>query len=290
MRASKGCKSCRTRHTKCVTKEGQSSCTRCQESKRKCIFDPIWRFRQVEHVDTASQGVRSRTDLVYDTAQPWVSTQEIVAFVSEDGIGNEGESIGAVETRHDPANDTIQYEERVIQGQLSSFHTPNIHNTNICPSPSVQSTYPGTNHISNQAHVADDPSPAQAHVSPINGRENWTVRNSQPPICPSPSTFIYQHSPAYSNVSATGYLAPSTRGSHLLGETEYGGSPVVNLASPSGSLALNLTYREVSLMQYFIQRLCPWVRYLNHHVQLPLLIEDSWTFATAMHVLHTKCL
>ncbi|KAF2721433.1 hypothetical protein K431DRAFT_268484 [Polychaeton citri CBS 116435] len=99
MRIGKGCQSCRIRHLKCVINEGQSRCGRCAEADRECNFDGKFRFKQVSHVDTTSQGIRSRTRLTHNEDQDWVTTEQPVSFVLEDGRAGQVPDLSQSESR-----------------------------------------------------------------------------------------------------------------------------------------------------------------------------------------------
>lgn len=261
MRANKGCQSCRIRHVKCVTKPGQSICNRCQESKRKCVFDPLWRFKQVSHVDTASQGIRSRTELRYSQDQPWVPLRKVVAFIPVDGKGSGDETTGILEERPiQVVSDSNRPDDASTVGENPESQAPCAQDSFVEEVDSGISQFQSSH---NPGQLVRTIPSEQDNLYKQNGQGTWTD-GFRVPTGPSPSAVEYQPSPSFSVFSqyngSNRYLDPPTGGSHNFGTASFSSSPASALTSPAGPFAPVLSHRETLLIQYFIQRLSPWVR------------------------------
>lgn len=251
MRAIKGCQACRTRHTKCTKQKDQSICTRCQENNQECIFDSKWRFKHVTHVDTASQGVRSRTKLLYDADQPWVSGRKIAKFVLESGDAMDIDVLEALESQnHDENAD----ERGALGGCDKNISTAQVDNdTNFFARDSAVDHFV-TNSISMQH--SEDIFADQTSITLDIGS------GDRPPgsqaVCPKPLLFE-QGGPSTDVVNdCPENFDLGLDGSCSLENLNSGVSPTGPLASSQGFTAC-LSHREVLLMQHFIQKLSPWV-------------------------------
>lgn len=256
-RTSRGCRSCRARHTRCTRKDGQSICIRCQETKRECIFDAAWCFKPVKHVDTASQGVRTRTELVLDPAQPWVSSRKIVKFVSENGSGHEVDATAIAEDQSHITSPSI--EQHTFFRSLSSAQQTPVEPeetslpvlTDSAPDQAVQSPP--------EIVPTEGPFTYQTFIDGQDVYQTWNTTESQPVLSQSPSNFS-RLSPNTGSVNASaGRPILSTRNSRALGTDSLVSSRAVELASSSGLTATALSHREVRLVQHFVHRLSPWV-------------------------------
>ena len=244
MRPGTGCQSCRARHLKCVVPENSTTCSRCSEANRTCEFLPRYRFRQVSHVDTASQGLRSRTELQYQRDQPWVETANPVSFVLEDGSGTEYsaegfEGMDVDEERQggegvDAGGDALADDEATLNGGEIAME---------------------------QAEMER----FQSHASGLPETSGWDS-----PALPS----AHHHSPVPRSYMTPASVPELTR-RYVFGVTGSVGTPFTplgqgagsNAASPATSLPtpgsmparLKLSRREAFLMHHFINKIAPWV-------------------------------
>lgn len=253
-----------------MTEVGSSVCTRCKEGDRACVFDSKFRFREVRHVDTASQGVRSRTHLVYEDDQLWVPTKEAVGFVLEDGAGAE---YGTA--------DFIERSERPEDGVDASAPQPN---TGLMEPPRARSmpTEPLQADGAHQAHAADTPVIPNAHISPQVIAQSPALISSHPHsdhLSESGSRLSdavrpqTRGSTGIEDVTSPASLSELSRrhegGRRLTwGTGEYGflvgdsiqASPAQNtIRTPANTATIDLSHREALLVQHFIQKLAPWV-------------------------------
>lgn len=241
MRPGTGCQSCRARHLKCLVPDGASICTRCSEAGRQCEFLPRYRFRRVEHVDTASQGLRSRTELRYRDDQPWVETRGEVSFVMEDGNGVEigMDEAGRIEDgkaeiggdrmdarRDDDAATMDGIEQSLDEDRLEGSGTAG----NDGPALNTFDVPPETN---------------QPHSSP-------TQRNYMTPASVPELTRRYVF--GVTGSIETPYTPLGT------GAASNAASPATSLPTP-GSMPtrLKLSRREAFLMHHYINKIAPWV-------------------------------
>lgn len=251
MRATRGCQACRTRHTKCIKRKDQSICTRCQEDNQECIFDSKWRFKHVAHVDTASQGVRSRTKLVYDANQPWVSGRKIAKFVLESGDAMDIDVLEAFESQNHDGN----ADEQGALGEcdMSILATQVDNGANFSARDSAVD------------HFVTDPISMQHSEDIFADRASTTLdfeSGDRSPksqvVCPQPLLFE-QVDPSTDAVNdSLENLHPGLNSSCSLENLNSGVSPTGTLAGSRGFTAC-LSQHEVLLMQYFIQKLSPWV-------------------------------
>lgn len=253
-----------------MTEVGSSVCTRCKEGDRACVFDSKFRFREVRHVDTASQGVRSRTHLVYENDQLWVPTKEAVGFVLEDGAGAEYGTADFIEQSERP-DDAIQ----------APVPQPN---TGLMDPPRARSmpTEPLQTDDARQAHAVDSHLIPNAHVSPQvtaqspaliswhQQSDHLSESGSRLSDAVRPQT---RGSAVIEDITSPASLSELSRrhegGRRLTWETgEYGflvgdsiqASPAPNaLRTPANTATIDLSHREALLVQHFIQKLAPWV-------------------------------
>ncbi|KAH0343701.1 hypothetical protein KCU83_g8695, partial [Aureobasidium melanogenum] len=251
MRASKGCQACRTRHTKCTKKKDQSVCTRCQENNQECIFDSKWRFKHVAHVDTASQGIRSRTRLAYDADQPWVSSRKIAKFVLENGDAMDIDVLEAFDCQD---NDENADERALIEPDMDVYETQ-IDNftTSAAQDPSMNGLVnPPTNLQRTEDSFANQ---ASTVLKPDSGdRPSTDLQDSD---CPPPLLFEYgdpDTDPVNDSLENL-ELGPERCSFEDLNS---GISPTRALENPVCFTAC-LSHREVLLMQHFIHKLSPWL-------------------------------
>lgn len=242
---------------------------RCKEGDRQCVFDSKFRFREVRHVDTASQGVRSRTHLVYEDDQLWVPTREAVGFVLEDGAGAE---YGTA--------DFIEQDERPGQGPAAALELdaePTIPppRAQSIPAEPLQSERRDASLLqSNTIALVAAPSPAPAEQSPhVISWQPHSDRLSEAGSRLSDSARPHTRASA----SAEDYTSPASlselsrrheSGRRLTwGTGEHGflvrDSIQTSLAghakTPASSATIDLSHREALLIQHFIQKLAPWV-------------------------------
>ena len=235
MRPGTGCRNCRERHTKCVIARGQTACTRCLETDRKCKFLPKYRIQLVSHVDTASSGVRSRTHLLFDDDQEWVKTN-VSGFVLEDGSGAEYDAVDDVD------------EQRVLD--------LNGHNTDI-----VSAT--GSRELSspNVSRSTYDQSTAERTV--LDERETgWGA--------PDHINELNYEAPSFSTPATIGELSrrykdgifvyPTTPTTPLAGGSSNATSPAASLPTPGALQRPQLSRREAFLLHHFVHNIAPWVR------------------------------
>ncbi|KAM0719132.1 hypothetical protein Q7P37_005037 [Cladosporium fusiforme] len=267
MRNGKGCQSCRSRHVKCVTEPGSPICTRCKEGDRSCVFDSKFRFREVRHVDTASQGVRSRTHLIYEDDQLWVPTREAVGFVLEDGAGAE---YGTA--------DFIEQEDRLDQRLEVA---PELDAGIVIP-PRAQSVP-----IEPHRQERSDPTGVESHTPAVETNLSPAIATQSPAVIS-----WHQHSDRQSEVGSrlSDAARPHTRASGVAedytspaslselsrrhesgrrltwGTGEYDflvgdsieASPAGHARTPASMATIDLSHREALLIQHFIQKLAPW--------------------------------
>jgi plastocyanin len=264
-RSSRGCRSCRARHTKCTREDSQSGCIRCQETKQECIFDPAWPFKPVKYVDTASQGVRTRTELVYDPDQPWVSSRNIVKFVPEDGSGHEVDATAIAQVQSFTISSPL--EQHTFVDSLSSAQQTPVEPedtslpvlTGPGPDQAVQSL--------SEIVPTEEPSTYQTVINGQDVIQNWNTTESHPVLSQSPSNFLHFPSNAGSVNASAGLPILSTGNSRILGTDSLANSPAVGFATSSGLTATTLSHREVRLVQHFVHRLSPWV---SNEIQISL--------------------
>ena len=286
MRPGKGCESCRERHLKCVITDRQSACTRCAEVGRDCNFSPRFKFRRVSHVDTASQGVRSRTTLEYEDNQTWVSTGKPIGFILEDGSGLEHDATDSYTSHIDELGDN---------GALNaSYEDQN--------SLSVDDVLPNA--------IRDGGSLQQSNT--IQQEERGWLANQTPRSdirtarqevdVSSPASIVdltrrYEDNPNLSQ----GF----TSGAQLATGNSPALSPATSLLTPGGLPSLNLSRREAFLVHHFVHKIAPWVgdnvsfgSGLTHrrltrvisHVTSPLRYRDvlcrsQWFYILYLHYL-----
>ena len=243
MRPGKGCKNCRERHLKCVVRDGQSSCTRCAESDRKCNFEPRFRFKRVSHVDTASAGNRSRTSLSYKDDQTWVQTQNPVSFVLEDGSGVDGDATELdVLDVEDDANDFTQYSAN-LASQDGGPH-------------SSEALAGATFDYGNHPRDTSDEKPWQSpYVLQRSHGAAFAVDLSSP-------ASIAELAKRHDDASYGGHSAAAP-------ETPFAGSgsavtsPADSLPTPGAAGGVppipKPSRREAFLLQHFVEKLAPWV-------------------------------
>lgn len=242
---------------------------RCKEADRQCVFDSKFRFREVRHVDTASQGVRSRTHLVYEDDQLWVPTREAVGFVLEDGAGAEYGTADFIEQEDRPSHDLAappaQDAERLIPAPISACVTAEQHQHEV--------PEPGRAEVNVPVPEAD-PSPAPAILSPaVPSWHRHSDRHSE-----TGSRFSDTTRPrTRASGGVEDYTSPASlselsrrheSGRRLTWETgEYGflvedsiqDSPTGLVRAPESTATIDLSHRESLLIHYFIRKLAPWV-------------------------------
>lgn len=242
---------------------------RCKEADRQCVFDSKFRFREVRHVDTASQGVRSRTHLVYEDDQLWVPTREAVGFVLEDGAGAE---YGTA--------DFIEQDERPGQSLAVPLE---LDSERLVPPPRAQSvpveplqheTHDLRRIESNLPAPETAPSPAPATQSPavISWNQHSDRHSEAGSRFSDPTRPRTRASAAVDDYTSPASLSELSRrhesgrqltwatGEHgfLAGDSIHA-SPVGKVRTPMSTATLDLSHREALLIQHFIQKLAPWV-------------------------------
>lgn len=245
MRPGTGCQSCRSRHLKCVVAPNSAICTRCFEAGRTCEFLPRYRFRQVSHVDTASQGLRSRTELQYQSDQPWVETANPVSFVLEDGSGTEYSAEGFEGMEVDEGQRVG--EDRDAGGILRADDKATLNGAE-------------------NAMEADDIDRFQRTMSGLPEPSGWAPTEVPDIRHHSPGLRSYM-TPASVPELTRRYVFGVTTGSVGTPFTPLGQGGGSNAASPATSLPtpgslpsrLKLSRREAFLMHHFINKIAPWV-------------------------------
>lgn len=253
MRATKGCQACRTRHTKCIKKKDQSVCTRCQENNQECIFDSKWRFKHVAHVDTASQGVKSRTKLVYNADQPWVSGRRIAKFVLESGDAMDTDVLEAFDSQDDN-----EHAEGQRDPDQLDMDVRNSSGDNGAPSSVRGSTMNGFVDPPTVMQQIEESSANQASTALESKSGDRPARNTQASICSPSLLFGIEDSNTELVNETLRELDLGLGSSCSFGDLNVGVSPAGALASPRCFTAC-LSHREVLLMQHFIHKLSPWV-------------------------------
>ena len=238
MRPGTGCQSCRSRHLKCVVPDSGDTCTRCSEARRKCEFLPRYRFRQVSHVDTASQGLRSRTELRYETQQPWVSTANPVSFVLEDGLGMEyaaeGFDMDMDERQIDAPPDLAADDEDTLNGAENDHDHEAIFDAR------------------NAETLAEVPATWQHSAPAIGTQPSPLNRSYMTPASVPELTRRYVFGVTGQVESPFSPLGHGTSGNAA--------SPATSLPTPgSGPPPLKLSRREAFLMHHYINKIAPWV-------------------------------
>lgn len=252
MRPGTGCSSCRLRHLKCVVPDGHSTCTRCLESGRRCEFLPRYRFRRVDHVDTASQGLRSRTELQYENDQQWVGTAGPVRFVLEDGLGLE---YGATEL--EPG----KYESELPDPGDGSRMRQSGPGNRADDETTLNGIEPACEDEDGDEPMAE----SNAGVSRSLPLEQVSSTN-----CPSSTSAIHSYMTPASVPELTRRYVFGITGNVTTPFTPPGIGPGSDAASPATSLPtpgsmpvrLKLTRREAFLMQHYIDKIAPWVWHL----------------------------
>ncbi|KAI5206351.1 hypothetical protein E4T39_02551 [Aureobasidium subglaciale] len=211
------CLSCQARHAKCTIRQGQIACVRCQKAGRtQCTFEPAWRFKICRTSIIATQ----RTDLVYDSKQPWVPTNLQLTFVPETGDGLE----------YIPPSTSVR-----PNGRVHGIHSDQRPST-------FQQTEERMNTTTNSAWA-----------EPLhNAIEHLTRQNEQ-----SSPNVSEQNSMARRGSLSAGTTPEHAPGKHLLNAGASHSAPSPALSSQS--LTRSLTHREVGLIQYFIVKISPWL-------------------------------
>lgn len=273
MPAVKGCQSCRRRHDKCVVRADQSVCDGCIHGDRQCIFDNKYRFKAVYHVDTISQGCKTRTNLVYDTDQPWVPTRRPLDIVLENGVDTL--SLDTTDfLGHDRLDDqgplpaaTLSKDpkESPFAAHVSAELPPNpgaVSQPGPEDSLSFAKRRPDDSDASlpqGSVTTADVYSPSRAPWLDQIGRQSshfvelaWS-QTSASPLTPS-SSVLDQLRPDY-YAGEIGALRRQDSNRY----TKSPHSTVDSISRKQRTERVFLSYREAFLVQHFIQKIAPWV-------------------------------
>lgn len=246
---------------------------RCKEADRQCVFDSKFRFREVRHVDTASQGVRSRTHLVYEDDQLWVPTREAVGFVLEDGAGAEYGTADFIEQEDRPGHEAAGPLEQALESSIPAPRVPDV--------PAEQHQHEALEPARAEVNVPApeaDPSPAPAILSPaVPSWQRHSDRHSETGSRFSDTTRPRTRASGgvedYTSPASLSELSRRHESGRRLtwGTGEYGflvedsiqDSPTGLVRAPESTATIDLSHRESLLIHYFIQKLAPWVRLGN---------------------------
>lgn len=234
-----------------------------------CVFDPQFRFKEVRHVDTASQGSRSRTHLVYEDDQRWVPTREAVGFILEDGAGAEYGTADFIEQDERPRASAEM--PRYTEGASPlRTRTPSIPAT-LSLEDNAEAVVVEEDNLAPESGVSSRPparSPADASW------QQQSDRYSEVGSCRSDAVRPRTRSSVAEDYTSPASLSELSRrhegGRRLIWGTGEDGSLVGGSTHPSPDVVLsgdfattaaaNLSHREALLMQHFVQKLAPWVR------------------------------
>ena len=259
-----------------MTEAGSSVCARCKESQRSCVFDSKFRFKNVEHVDTASQGVRSRTYLAYNDDQSWVPTKQALAFILEDGAGAEYGTTNFIE--HDERSDEgveICDLRRSDTGLLSPPNVPT-----VLPPSGLQQADVGdqTNTVSSENIIVPTPTNPAWHPH-TNGQQeqeqqsNEAVANSSDTVGnTAPIAAIIEDYRSPASLSELSRRHESGRRltwgtgecGFLIGDSSQDSPVFETTQAPTSNTVIDLSHREALLMQHFIRKLAPWIDCCDH--------------------------
>lgn len=236
-----------------------------------CVFDSKFRFKEVRHVDTASQGSRSRTHLVYENDQRWVPTREAVGFILEDGAGAEYGTADFIKPDERPgAQFEMPWDAEAVSP--TSFRTPTVPATQPQDDGSEPVVVQGADSLPEPELLSRPPA-----LSPLNAScQQQSDRHSEAESRRSDAVRPRTRSSAVEDYTSPASLSELSRrheggrqlmwgtgeDGFLVGESTHA-NPYVG--DPSGSAtmaATNLSHREALLIQHFIQKLAPWVRQL----------------------------
>ncbi|KAI5202488.1 hypothetical protein E4T38_05600 [Aureobasidium subglaciale] len=221
------CLSCQARHAKCTVRQGQDACVRCQKAGiTQCAFEPAWRFKICRTSIIATQ----RTDLVYDSKQPWVPTNLELTFVPENGDGLENIS----QPTSVRPNDRV-HEVRSDRGPSTSENAEG--RTNTTTNSAWAEPLHNAKGLLNRQH-------GQSSSSDVSDQSSMARRES-PPTSTSPELAAAEYIDAGASHSTT---------------------PPDSLRK---SLTQPLTYRELGLVQYFIVKISPWLDQLDVCEDIP---------------------
>jgi len=286
-------------------------CTRCEEGQRDCIFESRFRFKRVLYVDTSSQGVRSRTHLVYEDDQRWVPTREAVGFILEDGAGAEYGTADFIErdervTRPDskePSIAPVVAQQPNVNGRRDSANDlPPMDTDSVVGSPQLDSPQPS------------QPSPplprSESRQATQEQRQRSEVGTHLSDIAPNPS-HISAIVEDYTSPASLADLSRRHEGGRCLtwGTGEHGflvasdaqESPSVEMAQiPVSTATTELSHREALLMQYFAQKLAPWMDCCDpachfaeevprRAVRIPMVLYAVLALSSRHQSLLTKC-
>lgn len=266
-----------------MTEAGSSVCARCKESERTCVFDSKFRFRNVQHVDTASQGVRSRTHLVYDDNQSWVPTKKALGFILEDGAGAEYGTADFIERdeRSDEAVeicDSHQPETGLLSppnvqivhvelqqadlGDQTNLESDTVLSENIIVPTSSKDTPPKTAwqlHVSGQQELEQQQTEADNHLGNTAGYTTPKLAVSENYKSPaSLSELSRRHESGHRLTWGTGEYG------FLLGDSSQDDTIMEVTQTAANTTAIDLSHREALLVQHFIQKLAPWIDCCDH--------------------------
>lgn len=259
-----------------MTEPGAAVCTRCKEADRPCVFDSKFRFREVRHVDTASQGVRSRTHLVYENDQLWVPTREAVGFVLEDGAGAEYGTADFIEQDERVEGDQEARRPSIAGPSIPQRTDPALEHS--APATRRDATHPEETNPAMEIEVSPRPiyqSPATVTWRPCfdqHGDTGGQLHDTARPQTRASAVTEDHNSPA----SLSELSRRHEGGRRLTWSTgEYGflvgdniqASPAGNVVrTPGSTVTIDLSHREALLVQHFIQKLAPWVRIIDERV------------------------
>jgi len=295
-------------------------CTRCEEGERKCIFESRWRFKNVQYVDTSSQGVRSRTNLIYDDDQSWMPTRKAVGFILEDGAGAEYGTDNFIERdeRNDKAVELC--EPRLPEADLVRPPTATV----VVPIDSRQTNVDGRSYSTDDTPIMeindmlDSPTP----VPSIGSQQAPQAERQQSEAGTGRSDMAMEDvvkDPTHLSTIVEDYTSPASladlsrrheSGRRLTwGTGEYGflvgsnaqESPAAEqLQPPTITAPAELSHREALLMQHFAQKLAPWIDCCDpvchfgqevprRAVRIPMVLYAVLALSSIHQSLLTKC-
>jgi hypothetical protein len=298
-------------------------CTRCEEGERNCVLESKYRFRKVQYVDTSSQGVRSRTHLIYKDDQIWTPTKKAVGFILEDGAGAEYGTADFIERdeRRDEAVVLYEPEASLVHHPTAPIVVP-IDSQQISVDSPSHSTFDAAN--VEMDLIRDTPAPQTFGMldspEPRPLVESWQSpqeerRQSGAGTHSSGVTIsdTFRGNTELSN-TAEDYTSPASladlsrrheSGRRLTwGTGEYGflvaGDDHEGAPLPTSTAPTKLSHREAFLMQHFVQKLAPWMDCCDpaYHfarevprraVRIPMVLYAVLAVSSRHQSLRTNC-
>lgn len=228
----------------------------------------------MHYVDTASQGVRSRTNLVYEDDQSWVPTKRALDFILEDGAGAEYGTTDFIE-RDERRDEAVEICDPHQLEETCLVDTPR------APVMAMESSQAN---IDVQSFTTEDTSTLNSNVFSKSPESSPPITSSHAPLAQHTNSRSRDatRNPAHISAIVEDYISPNSlsdlsrrhdSGRHLIWGTGENGFLTAdsirhNFATETLTLAnkgainpepSNLTHREAVLMQHFTQKLAPWM-------------------------------